>query len=231
MIIYIIVGVVAFVVGSVISYFIWDKALSKKLKKLTKDAENEGEVIKKQKELLAKEKFLQLKSEHEKFTNERNAKLNQAEQRIGQKEASLNQKHEEANKNRREIENLQNNLKIQLEKIEKKKEELEKLKRDHIEKLETVSGISSEDAKLQLIESLKAEAKTSAMAYINETMEEAKMTKNKESKRIVIQTIQRAASEAAVENSVTVFHIESDEVKGRIIGREGRNIRALEAAT
>jgi len=231
MIIYIIVGVVAFVVGSVISYFIWDKALSKKLKKLTKDAENEGEVIKKQKELLAKEKFLQLKSEHEKFTNERNAKLNQAEQRIGQKEASLNQKHEEANKNRREIENLQNNLKIQLEKIEKKKEELEKLKRDHIEKLETVSGISSEDAKLQLIESLKAEAKTSAMAYINETMEEAKMTANKESKRIVIQTIQRAASEAAVENSVTVFHIESDEVKGRIIGREGRNIRALEAAT
>lgn len=231
MIINIIVGFVALIIGGFISYFIWDKALTSKIKKAKKDAETESEVIRKQKELLAKEKFLQLKSEHEKYVNEKNSKINQAEQRVGQKESSINQKLEELNRSRREVENLQNNLKAQTEKIEKKKDELDRLRKEHLEKLETISGLSSDEAKAQLVESLKAEAKTSAMAYINETMEEAKMTANKESKRIVIQTIQRVASEAAVENSVTVFHIENDEVKGRIIGREGRNIRALEAAT
>lgn len=231
MILNIIVGIIALIVGGFISYFVWDKALASKLKKVVKDAETEGEVIRKQKELLAKEKFLQLKSEHEKFANEKNLKIQQAEQRIGQKEASINQKIEETNRAKREAEALQSNLKLQLEKVEKKKEEFDKQRKEHIEKLETISGLSSEQAKSQLVESLKAEAKTSAMAFINDAMEEAKMTANKESKRIVIQTIQRVASEAAVENSVTVFHIENDEVKGRIIGREGRNIRALEAAT
>ena len=231
MIINIIVGIVALIVGGFISYFVWDKALGAKLKKVLKDAETEGEVIRKQKELLAKEKFLQLKSEHEKYVNEKKYKIQQAEQRTGQKESSINQKLEELNRGKREVENLQSNLKLQLEKVEKKKEEFDRQRKEHLEKLEKISGLSSEEAKSQLVESLKAEAKTSAIAFINESLEEAKMTANKESKRIVIQTIQRVASEAAVENSVTVFHIENDEVKGRIIGREGRNIRALEAAT
>jgi len=231
MIINIIVGIVALIVGGFISYFVWDKALGAKLKKVLKDAETEGEVIRKQKELLAKEKFLQLKSEHEKYVNEKKSKIQQAEQRTGQKESSINQKLEELNRGKREVENLQSNLKLQLEKVEKKKEEFDRQRKEHLEKLEKISGLSSEEAKSQLVESLKAEAKTSAIAFINESLEEAKMTANKESKRIVIQTIQRVASEAAVENSVTVFHIENDEVKGRIIGREGRNIRALEAAT
>ncbi|MBI5541791.1 MAG: ribonuclease Y [Bacteroidia bacterium] len=231
MVLTIVVGIIALAAGGVVSYFLWDKALATKAQKAIKEAEAEGEVIRKQKELLAKEKFLQLKSDHEKFVNEKGAKVLQAEQRVIQKEASLSQKIEEVQRNRKEVETLQNNLKLQTEKVEKKKEELEKQKNAHLEKLETISGLSAEEAKSQLIESLKDEAKTSAMAFVNVAMEEAKMTASKEAKRIVIQTIQRVASEAAVENSVTVFHIENDEIKGRIIGREGRNIRALEAAT
>jgi len=227
----IVVGIIALAVGVFISYFLWDKVLVSKSQKIIKEAETEGEVIRKQKELLAKEKFLQLKSEYEKFINEKGAKVLQAEQRVIQKEVLLSQKIEDVQRKRKEVEAFQVNLKIQTEKVEMKRIELERQRNEHIQKLEKISGLSSEDAKSQLLDSLKAEAKTSAMAYINLSIEEAKMTASKEAKRIIIQTIQRVASEAAVENSVTVFHIENDEIKGRIIGREGRNIRALEAAT
>ena len=227
----IVVGIVALCVGGVVSYFLWDKALSNKVKKITKEAEAEGEVIRKQKELLAKEKFLQLKADHEKYVNEKSARINQGEAKFLQKEAALSQRIEEVQRTKKELDSLQTSLSAQKEKFEKKSLELERQRNEHLEKLETISGLTSDQAKAQLMESMKAEAKTSSMAYINEIMEEAKMTAAKESKRIVLQTIQRVATEAAVENSVTVFNIENDEIKGRIIGREGRNIRALEAAT
>lgn len=231
MIINIVVGLVALIVGGVVSYFVWDKALSAKVKKITKEAEAEGEVIRKQKELLAKEKFLQLKADHEKYVNEKGARVNQAEAKMIQKESALSQRIEEVQRTKKELDTLQATLNAQKDKLDKKSQELERQRNEHLEKLETISGLTTEEAKAQLMESIKAEAKTSSMAYINEMMEEAKMTATKESKRIVLQTIQRVATETAVENSVTVFNIENDEIKGRIIGREGRNIRALEAAT
>jgi len=231
MVLTIIIGVVGFIVGSGLSYTIWDKALAKKREKILKDAQSEADVILKQKELLAKEKFLQLKSEHEKYTNEKNSKLAQMEAKIIQKDTLLNQKIEEAQRKRKEIENQQQMLTNQSESLKKKEEEVSKLHRQHLEKLEVMSGMTAEEAKQQLVESMKAEAKTTAMAYINEIMEEARLTSSKEAKKVVIQTIQRIAPEVAIENSVTVFPIENDEMKGRIIGREGRNIRALEAAT
>ena len=227
----IVVGIVALCVGGVVSYFLWDKALNSKVKRITKEAEAEGEVIRKQKELLAKEKFLQLKADHEKYVNEKSARVNQGEAKFLQKEAALSQRIEEVQRSKKELDSLQTTLNAQKEKLEKKSQELERQRNEHLEKLETISGLTADEAKAQLMESMKAEAKTSSMAYINEIMEEAKMTAGKESKRIVLQTIQRVATEAAVENSVTVFNIENDEIKGRIIGREGRNIRALEAAT
>lgn len=199
--------------------------------KIVREAEIEAEVIKKDKILQAKEKFFQLKSEHEKIINEKNSKVAQAENKIKQKENALNQKFEEVQRSKKEIDELKEKLNVQMEVAEKKHDELERLHKQQVDQLETISGLSAEEAKAQLIDSLKAEAKTEAMSYINEIIEEAKMTASKEAKRIVVQTIQRVATEAAVENSVTVFHIESDEIKGRIIGREGRNIRALEAAT
>lgn len=226
----IVIAVAAFIAGAGLSYFLWDKALASKVKNLVKSAEADAEVIRKQKELQAKEKFLQLKSDHERAVNERNSKLSQAENRINQKESSISQKLEELQRKKSETEQIQDKLKIQIELADKKAEELDKLKREEIEKLQTISGLSADEAKNQLVETLKEEARTMATAYVNEIMEEAKMTANKESKRIVIQTIQRIATEAAIENSVTVFNVE-DEIKGRIIGREGRNIRALEAAT
>ena len=198
---------------------------------MLKEAESEAEMIKQQKILQAKEKFLQLKEEHEKLINEKNGKLNQRENEVKQKEFSINQKHEDIQRKNKEMETIRENLNVQLEIIEKKKEELERSHRIQVEQLETISGLSAEEAKSQLVESLKEEAKTEAMSLINEIVDEAKMTANKEAKNIVIKTIQRVASETAIENAVTVFHIESDELKGRIIGREGRNIRALEAAT
>jgi len=231
MVLSIIIGIVGFAAGSGLSYYIWDKALAKKKEKILKDAQTEAEVILKQKELLAKEKFLQLKSEHEKYTNERNAKLAQMEAKIIQKDTLLSQKLEEVQRKKKEIEQQQETLTIQAEALKKKEEVVSKIQRQHLEKLEVISGLTAEEAKQQLIEMMKAEAKTAAMAYVNEIMEEAKMTATKESKKIVIQTIQRIATEVAIENSVTVFPIENDEIKGRIIGREGRNIRALEAAT
>lgn len=229
--VFLIVGIISFIAGGGISYVVIKKALETKSKSIIRDAENEAEVIKKDKMLQAKEKFLQLKAEHEKQIAERNSKVVVAENRIKQREQSLNQKGEEFNKKIREVDTLKENLNSQRELVIKKNEEVEKFHKLQVEKLEKLSGMSGEDAKNMLIESMKAEAKTQSMSLINEMIEEAKLTANKEAKRIVIQTIQRVASEHAVENSITVFNIENDEIKGRIIGREGRNIRALEAAT
>ncbi len=227
----IIIAASSLVVSGFVTYFMWNIVLSKKKKSIIHEAEAEAEVIRKEKILQAKEKFLQLKGEHEKVVNERNNRLLQAENKLKQREVTFSQKFEEQQRKQKEIDTIRDNLNVQLELVEKRTEELERSHRMHIEKLESISGLSAEEAKAQLVESLKAEAKTEAMSYINEVMDEAKMTANKEAKRVVVQTIQRVASEAAIENSVTVFHIDSDEIKGRIIGREGRNIRALEAAT
>lgn len=213
------------------SYIVWQMALKNKSRKIISEAETEAEVIKKEKILQAKEKFLQLKSEHEKVINEKNSRIGQAESRIKQKELTLSQKLEELQRKKNETDVIRENLNSQLELVDKKAQELEKFHKQQVEQLEAISGLSAEEAKNNLIESLKEEAKTGAMSYINEILDEAKMTANKEAKRIVVQTIQRVAAENAIENAVTVFHIESDEMKGRIIGREGRNIRALEAAT
>ncbi len=226
-----IVTVAAFLVGIGLAYAFFTKALKQKQRKILSEARTEAEVIKKDKILQAKEKFLQLKAEHEKFINERNNKLAAAEQRFKQKETALNQKYEETQRKEKELELIRTNITNQLHLVEKKNEELAKLHKRQVEQLEAISGLSAEEAKSQLISSLKDEAKTEAMSYINEIVDEAKMTANKEAKRIVVQTIQRVASETTIENAVTVFNIESDEIKGRIIGREGRNIRALEAAT
>ena len=178
-----------------------------------------------------KEKFLNKKADLEKEVALRNQKIQQAENKLKQRELMLNQKQEEVQRKRTEAEAIKENLEAQIVIIDKKKDELDKLQMQEREKLEALSGLSAEEAKERLIESLKEEAKTQAASYINDIMDDAKLTANKEAKRIVIQSIQRVATETAIENSVTVFHIESDEIKGRIIGREGRNIRALEAAT
>lgn len=181
--------------------------------------------------LEVKEKFLNKKAELEKEVTARNQKIQQAENKLKQREMVLSQKHEELQRKRNETEAIRENLDAQLVVIDKKKEELDALQAQERKKLEALSGLSAEEAKERLVESLKEEAKTEAQSYINDIMDDAKMSANREAKRIVIQTIQRVATETAIENSVTVFHIESDEIKGRIIGREGRNIRALEAAT
>lgn len=220
-----------FVGGFVVSFFIFQYALRKKKQRILSEAESEAEVLRKEKILQAKEKFFQLKAEHEKYIGEKNNKISQAENRINQKETTLSQKIEENQRKRNEVDAIRTNLSGQLEIVEKRGEELSRLHKQQVEQLEVISTLSAEDAKSQLIESLKEETRTEAMSYINEIMDEAKMTATKEAKRIVVQTIQRVATEVAIENSVTVFHIESDEIKGRIIGREGRNIRALEAAT
>ena len=196
-----------------------------------KEAEAEGEMIKKEKMLQAKEKFIQLKSEHDRTVNERNQKLNQREQGIKQSENHLNQQRSELDRKNNEIEKLREQLNNQLAALDKKKEEADRIIKEQNVRLEQIGGISSEEAKNILMENMKQEAEADAATYINDTIEEAKLTANKEAKRIVVQTIQCVATETAIENSVTVFNIDSDEVKGRIIGREGRNIRALEAAT
>lgn len=223
--------IASLIIGFAVSYLILQKALKNKSRKIISEAEAEAEVIRKEKILQAKEKFLQLKTEHEKVINEKNMKISQAENRIKQKELTLSQKLEDSQRKKNEVEAIRDSLNSQLELVEKKNEELLKLHHQEVEKLEAISGLSAEEAKNHLIESLKEEAKTGAMSYINEILDEAKMTANKEAKRIIVQTIQRVAAENTIENAVTVFHIESDEMKGRIIGREGRNIRALEAAT
>lgn len=231
MFITVILTVAAFILGGAISYSFFRYGLKTKYETIIKEAENEAEVIKKNKLLEVKEKFLNKKAELEKEVAARNQKIQQAENKLKQREMVINQKNEELQRKRNETEAIRENLDAQLIIVEKKKEELDTLQSKEREKLEAISGLSAEEAKERLIESLKDEAKTQAQSYINDIMDDAKLTANREAKRIVIQSIQRVATETAIENSVTVFHIESDEIKGRIIGREGRNIRALEAAT
>ena len=223
------------VVGAVLAltiYIIVRRILLKGQKEdIIKKAELEGESIKKEKIFQAKEKFLQLKSEHEQYINEKNKVISETESRLKQKENNLNQQSSELGRKQKETDAIRQNLKNQIELANKKTEEYEQLKQAAIKQIEEIAGLTAAEAKNQLIESMKAEAKTQAQSYINDVMDEARLTASKEAKRIVINTIQRTASETAIENAVTVFHIESDEIKGRIIGREGRNIRALEAAT
>ncbi len=194
-------------------------------------AELEAESIKKEKIFQAKEKFLQLKSEHEQYINEKNKQISEIETKLKQKENSLNQQNSELGRKNKEAEAIRQNLKAQVEIATKKCEEYDALKQEAIKHIEEIAGLTAAEAKNHLMESMKAEARSQAQSYINDVMDEARLTASKEAKRIVINTIQRTASETAIENAVTVFHIESDEIKGRIIGREGRNIRALEAAT
>jgi ribonuclease Y len=224
-------GGAGLIVGAIGAYLLTQLIIKKKGNRIISDATQEAEIIKERKVLQAKEKFLELKADHEKVINEKDARLSQRENEIKQKEYSLSQKIEDHQRKQKELESIRENLTVQLELVERRKEELEKAHRQQVEQLETISGLSAEEAKKEIVESLREEAKTDAMSYINEIMDEAKMTANQEAKKIVIETIQRIAAEKAIENSVTVFHIESDEMKGRIIGREGRNIRALEAAT
>jgi len=218
-------------VGGLLTWFVLRFLARSRYESVLREAEKEAEVIKKNKLLEVKEKFLHLKSDLEKQVSQRQAKIQSVEAKLKQREMSLNQRQDELQRKNAEIEAVKENLASQLELVEKKKEELDVLHQREIEHLETLSGLSAEEAKERLVESLQDEAKAQAASFINEIMEDAKMTANKEAKKIVIQSIQRVATETAIENSITVFHIDSDEIKGRIIGREGRNIRALEAAT
>lgn len=227
----IIIAVAALAAGVVLTYLIHQAILRRRSTNIIREAEAEAEVIKKDKILQAKEKFLQLKAEHEKVINEKNQRVLAAENKQKQREVSISQKMEEVQRKSREMDILKENLTHQVEIIEKKKEELDRSHQQQLEQLEAISGLSAEEAKEQLVESLKEDARTAAMSSINEIVDEARMTANRESKKIIIETIQRVATETAIENSVTVFNIDNDEIKGRIIGREGRNIRALEAAT
>ncbi|MFI3331075.1 MAG: ribonuclease Y [Rikenellaceae bacterium] len=227
----VIVAIVSAVITGVVSYFIINKSTENRRKMILKEAETDGEMIKKEKILQAKEKFIHLKTDHDRMVNERNSKLQQSEARAKQIENNLNSAQAELDKKLQEADRVRQTMESKIEALDKKKEEAERLFREQNARLEQISGMSEEDAKNILIENMKVEAKADAMAYISDTIEEAKLSANKEAKRIVVQTIQRVATETAIENSVTVFNIDSDEVKGRIIGREGRNIRALEAAT
>ena len=206
-------------------------AAQSKVKKILKDAENNAEILKKNRMLEAKEKFLQMKSEHEQEVNTKNNQINQRENSLKQKEQSLSQKLENATRKDQELDNQRKNLEKQTEIAVKKQEEVELLKNQHVKQPETIAGLSAEEAKSQLVENMKQEARTQAMIQVKDIVDEAKLTATKDAKKVVIQTIQRTAVEAAIENTVSIFHIESDEIKGRVIGREGRNIRALEAAT
>ena len=226
----IIIAVIAVVVSAITGFATYYMVKSHS-KDILKDAENEGEMIKKEKILQAKEKFIQLKSEHDRQVNERNQRLVQSEQRAKQLENQLQNQQRELERKMAENDRLKEKMDSQIQALEHKKEELAQIMNEQNSRLEQISGMSSEDAKNILIENMKAEVKSEAAAYINETVEEAKLTATKEAKRIIVTSIQRVATETAIENSVTVFNIDSDEVKGRIIGREGRNIRALEAAT
>ena len=227
----IIASVIALFVGIAIGWFIMRLAMKYRAQNIIKEAEAEAEVIKKDKILQAKEKFLQIKAEHEKQAAARNNKLLMAENKLKQQETDISRKLEEIQRKGKELQSQQSNIEVQKELIEKKTAELDKIKKQQIEQLEAISGMSGEQAKEKLINSLKEEAEAEAISYVNEIMEEAKMTANMEAKKVVIKTIQRVATETATENAVSIFHIDSDEIKGRIIGREGRNIRALEAAT
>ena len=227
----IIVAIVALFAGAAISWLIIMQLRKSAYNKMIEDARTEAEALKKDKLVEVKEKYLSLKEEYEKQVQQRNQKLQQRESQIQKRE--MQQKQEQADLNRKMQENdaVKANLASQMEVVERRQKELERMQQQEQTQLEQISGLSAEEAKNRLVEALKDEAKTNAMSYVNEIMDEARMNANKEAKKVVVQTIQRVATEAAIENSVSVFHIESDEMKGRIIGREGRNIRALEAAT
>ena len=228
--VYAIIAVAALIIGALIGYLIFRYIITGKYKEMIDAAEKEANVLKEKKLLEVKEKFINKKSELEKEVQQRNQKIQQSENRLKQREISLNQRQEELGRRRQEIEQYQQRVENEKRLLSMKEEELEKMQLKEREKLEELSGLSADEARNRLVESLKDEARTNAAAYINEIMDEAKLNANQQAKKIVIQTIQRVATETAVENSVSVFHIENDEVKGRIIGREGRNIRALEAA-
>lgn len=234
----IVAGVIALIVGIIIGKFLFAKNTQQKIDEanlraqtLVKEAEFSAEAIRKEKELQAKEKFVSLKAAHDKEVNERNRKLSESENRIKQKEQTLGQKESNIEKQVKDNETIKENLNKQIDVVNKKRTELEKHQEEHIRRLEKIAGLTAEEAKTQLVESLKNEAQTQAIGIQQEIIDEAKLKANKEARKIIIQTIQRTASEQAIENAITVFNLESDEVKGQIIGREGRNIRALEAAT
>lgn len=227
----VVIAIVSITVGILVAATFMRRILEKKSQQVLKDAKNEAEVVKKEKILQAKEKFLQLKSEHEKYVSEKNSQIASNENRLKQKESTISQKLDELGRKQKEVTLIRENLDQQLEIVNKKQQELEKTYKRQLEQLESISGMSADEAKAQLIETLKDEAKSDAQTYIKDIVEEARITANKEARKIVVQSIQRTATEAAIENSVSVFPIENDEIKGRVIGREGRNIRALEAAT
>ena len=227
----IIIGIVALILGGVISFVILKSTDAAKGKSIVEDAEKEAERIKKDKLLQAKEKFIELKSQHEKSINEKNKEFNKSQSRVKEKETKLNQRLGEMNRKDKDLSDLKSTLEKQKDVLSKKQEDLDENKKKQVQQLEVISQLSAEDAKNQLIETLQDEAKTEALSIIQNTIEEAKLTANQEAKKIVIQTIQRTATEHAIENAVSVFNIESDDIKGRIIGREGRNIRAFEDAT
>lgn len=234
----IIIGAVSLIAGVIAGKLIFAKNTKKQVEEaelqsqtILKEAELRAETIKKEKLLEAKEKFVQLKADHDKEVLERNRKINEAENRIKQKEVSANQKEAALDKQIKENEAIKENLNRQIEVVNQKRTELEKHQEEHIRRLEKISNLTADEAKAQLIESLKHEAQTQALSLQQEIIEDAKQKANKEARKIVIQTIQRTAAEQTIENTVTVFNLESDEIKGQIIGREGRNIRAIEAAT
>ena len=237
-IIYIIIGVSALIIGIVAGKFIFAKNTRKQIEEaeiqsqsIIKEAGIRAETIRKEKELEAKEKFVQMKSEHDKDVLDRNRKMSESENRIRQKEQSINQKENNLDKQIKENEAIKENLNRQIELVNIKRTELEKHQEEHIRRLEKIAGLTAEEAKTQLVESLKQEAQTQALGIQQEIIDDAKQKANKEARKIIIQTIQRTAAEQAIENAITVFNLESDEIKGQIIGREGRNIRAIEAAT
>ena len=225
-----IIAISGLIVGGVIGYLIFRYVIKGKYNEMISNAEKAAEVLKEKKLLEVKEKFINKKSELEREVQQRNQKIQQTENRLKQREISINQRQEDQNRKRQELEQQQQRLENDKKLLALKEQELSEMQMQEREKLEQLSGLSAEEAKTRLVESLKDEARTNAQSYINEIMDEAKINANNEAKKIVIKTIQRVATEAAIENSVSVFHIDNDEVKGRIIGREGRNIRALEAA-
>jgi len=227
----IIAAIGGILIGGIIVFAWWNLVLGRTYKNELIKANKEGDMLKEQKLLEIKEKIVKMQSDFDRQVNQRNQKLQQAEQRAKQREQNLSQKQSELDKKIADNDSQRDNLGKQLEVVEQRRQEVEQIKQESRNLLEQIAGLSAEEAKTKLINSLKDEAKTEAASYINEIMDEARMTANKEAKAIVIKTIQRVASETATENAVTVFHIDNDEIKGRIIGREGRNIRALEAAT
>lgn len=230
-ILYLLDGLAGVAIGVVIGSFILRKLNAKKTERILKETEEKAEVIKKEKILQAKEKFLQLKAEHEKVINERNSAVQKNENRLNQRETQISQRFEELQRKQKELDVIRENLNNQLEIVGKKQVEYDKVIKEQVEKLQHISGLSASDAKEQLMETLKEEAKSDALIYIKDSIEEAKLTAQREAKKVVIETIQRTAAEHAIENTVSVFPLENDDIKGRIIGREGRNIRALEALT